>query len=206
MKASKLRDNLIEHRAMAELSRILVDLKRDVALPDPLDALKLGAIPPAPLKLFLDEHGFRSLSAKLDTGATPSGPPTLPRTNAAPAATAPAGPSTPTLPAWPAIDRSLYETVTTIEALDRWIEAARAAHVVAVDTETATLDSVTGELVGVSLSTGPGKACYIPPSHGGHHRHDYQAPRGGRDGGRGGGRGGHDGGGRGGRDGGGRRR
>jgi len=166
MKPSKLRENLIEHRAMAELSRILVDLKRDCPLPDPLDALKLGAIPPGPLKLFLDEHGFRSLSAKLDNGVAPSGPPTLPRTGAAPAA-APAAPSTPTLPPMPAIDRSLYETVTTIEALDRWIEAARTAHVVAVDTETASLDSVTGDLVGVSLSTGPGKACYIPLGHGG---------------------------------------
>src|SRR3546814_20186947 len=67
----------------------------------------------------------------------------------------------------PAIDRALYETVTTIEALDRWIAEAYAAHVVAVDTETASLDSVTGDLVGVSLSTGPGKACYIPLGHGG---------------------------------------
>lgn len=71
MKASKLRENLIEHRAMAELSRVLVDLKRDCPLPDTLDSLKLDAIPPAPLKLFLDEHGFRSLSAKLDNGVAP---------------------------------------------------------------------------------------------------------------------------------------
>lgn len=169
MKASKLRDNLIEHTEMARLSRILVDLKRDCPLPDPLDALKLGAIPPGPLKLFLDEHGFRSLSAKLDNGVTPGGPPTPLRSGGAPAAVSvtPSTPSTPTLRAMPVIDRSLYETVTTIEALDRWIEAARAAHVVAVDTETASLDSVTGDLVGVSLSVGPGKACYIPLGHGG---------------------------------------
>ncbi|SKB35853.1 DNA polymerase I [Sphingopyxis flava] len=166
MKPSKLRDNLIEHRALAELSRVLVDLKRDCPLPDPLDALKLGAIPAGPLKLFLDEHGFRSLSAKLDNGAAPSGPPTLPRKVSASAA-ASSAPSTPALPPMPAIDRSLYETVTTIEALDRWIDAAREAHIVAVDTETASLDSVTGTLVGVSLSTGPGKACYIPLGHGG---------------------------------------
>src|SRR3546814_7281782 len=79
MKVSKRRDNLIEHRAMAELSRVLVDLKRDCPLPDALADLKLGAIPPLPLKGFLDEHGFRSLSAKLDLGGTPGGPPTLPR-------------------------------------------------------------------------------------------------------------------------------
>jgi DNA polymerase-1 len=167
MKASKLRDNLIEHRAMAELSRVLVDLKRDCPLPDALDDLKLGAIPPLPLKAFLDEHGFRSLSAKLDLGATPGGPPTLPRAAAAPAPAASGTPSTPTLPAMPPIDRSAYETVTTLDALDRWISDARAAHVVAVDTETASLDSVTGRLVGVSLATAPGKACYIPLGHGG---------------------------------------
>jgi len=167
MKASKLRENLIEHADMARLSRILVELKRDCPLPDALDDLKLGAIPPAPLKAFLDEHGFRSLSAKLDNGATPGGPPTLPRAGAAPAPATPATPSTPALPAWSAIDRSLYETVTTVEALDRWIAEAKAAHVVAVDTETASLDSVTGTLVGVSLSTGAGKACYIPLGHGG---------------------------------------
>jgi len=168
MKPSKLRENLIEHRAMAELSRILVDLKRDVPLPEPLDGMKLGAIPPAPLKAFLDEHGFRSLSAKLDNGGTPPGPPTPTHKAGAPTVgVTPAAPSTPTLPAMPVIDRSLYETVTTLDALDRWVADARAAHVVAVDTETASLDSVTGDLVGVSLSTGAGKACYIPLGHGG---------------------------------------
>ncbi|OWQ91067.1 DNA polymerase I [Sphingopyxis witflariensis] len=167
MKPSKLRENLIEHEEKARLSRVLVELKSDMPLPDPLDDLKLGAIPPVPLKAFLDEHGFRSLSAKVDTGVTPGGPPTLPRGGAAPAAPAADASSTPTLPPMPAIDRSAYECVTTIDALDRWIAEARAAHVVAVDTETASLDSVTGRLVGVSLATAPGKACYIPLGHGG---------------------------------------
>ena len=167
MKTSKLRDNLIEHADMARLSRVLVELKRDCPLPDALDDLKLDAIPPLPLKTFLDEHGFRSLSAKLDLGGTPGGPPTFPRANAAPVASVDTAPSTPALPPMPAIDRSAYETVTTLDALDRWIADARAAHVVAVDTETASLDSVTGRLVGVSLATAPGKACYIPLGHGG---------------------------------------
>ncbi len=168
MKPGKLRDNLIEHEGKARLSRVLVELKSDMPLPDSLDALKLDAIPPAPLKAFLDEHGVRSLSATLDLGATPGGPPTLPRAGAAPATPAADGaPATPALPPMPAIDRSAYECVTTVAALDRWIAEARAAHVVAVDTETASLDSVTGRLVGVSLATAPGKACYIPLGHGG---------------------------------------
>ncbi|MDZ3832731.1 MAG: DNA polymerase I [Sphingopyxis sp.] len=171
MKPSKLRDNLIEHADMARLSRILVDLKRDCPLPDALDDLKLGAIPPAPLKAFLDEHGFRSLSAKLDVGAAPGGPPTLPKNGkSASTSTAPftdTAPATPTLLPMPAIDRAAYECVTSLDALDRWISDARAAHIVAIDTETASLDSVTGELVGVSLATAPGKACYVPLGHGG---------------------------------------
>jgi DNA polymerase-1 len=168
MKPSKLRENLIEHADMARLSRVLVELKRDCALPDTLDSLKLIAIPPAPLKSFLDEHGFRSLSAKLDVGATPGGPPTLPRTGAGPAVEAPSGaPATPALPPMPPIDRAAYECVTTLDALDRWIVEAQAAHIVAMDTETASLDSVTGRLVGISLATAPGRACYIPLGHGG---------------------------------------
>src|SRR3546814_20165419 len=69
----------------------------------------------------------------------------------------------------PAIDRALYETVTTIEALDRWTEAARAAHVVAIDTETASLHSATVTPVGVSTAAAPRGACYIPPATGGLH-------------------------------------
>lgn len=168
MKPSKLRDNLIEHADMARLSRILVDLKRDVPLPQPLDEMKLGDIPPDPLRAFLDEHGFRSLSAKLSNGVSPGGPPTPTHRSDAQNGTAPsATPATPTLPAMPPIDRAAYECVTSLDALDRWIADARAAHVVAVDTETASLDSVTGRLVGVSLATAPGKACYIPLGHGG---------------------------------------
>lgn len=167
MKLSKLRDNLIEHADMARLSRILVELKRDCPLPDALDDLKLAAIPPLPLKTFLDDHGFRSLSAKLDVGAAPGGPQTLPRAGTVAAAPHVAAPLTPALPPMPAIDRAAYDCVTTLDALDRWIADARAAHVVAIDTETASLDSVTGRLVGISLATAPGKACYIPLGHGG---------------------------------------
>ena len=36
---------------------------------------------------------------------------------------------------------------------------------VAVDTETTSLDPMQAELVGISLSTEPGKACYVPLAH-----------------------------------------
>ncbi len=63
------------------------------------------------------------------------------------------------------IETSAYETVTTLERLDAWIAEATDLGVVAVDTETTSLDAMQAELVGVSLSTRPGKACYIPLGH-----------------------------------------
>ena len=61
MKPSKMRDNLIEHADNARLSRELVRLVCDSPLPEPLDELAMKGIPDAPLREFLEEHGFRSL-------------------------------------------------------------------------------------------------------------------------------------------------
>jgi DNA polymerase-1 len=58
-----------------------------------------------------------------------------------------------------------YETVTSLERLDDWIAEAYELGRVAVDTETTSLDPMQCELVGVSLATVPGKACYIPIGH-----------------------------------------
>jgi DNA polymerase-1 len=55
--------------------------------------------------------------------------------------------------------------VRDLDALQGWIEAAHARGVVAVDTETTSLDEMTAELVGLSLSVEPGRACYIPLGH-----------------------------------------
>jgi DNA polymerase-1 len=65
------------------------------------------------------------------------------------------------------VDRTQYETVTSEEALDRWIAAARHQGYVAVDTETDCIDCIIARLVGISLATAPNKACYIPIGHGG---------------------------------------
>lgn len=171
MKPSKMRENLIEHEAMARLSRQLVELHAEVPLPDPLDDLKLGEIPPEPLRAFLEDQGFNALLARLNNGASPPGSRANQLHTATGVTPAAKGESAPApaaaIPDLPAIDRSLYETVTDMAALERWIAQARSEGVVAVDTETDALDSVAANLVGISLSTGPGKACYIPLSHGG---------------------------------------
>jgi DNA polymerase I len=63
------------------------------------------------------------------------------------------------------IDPTSYQTVTSLSELEAWVARAGKAGVVAVDTETNALDSVTGDIVGVSLALGPGDACYIPIGH-----------------------------------------
>jgi len=58
-----------------------------------------------------------------------------------------------------------YETVLGIEQLQAWLARISAAAIVSVDTETTSLDPLTAQLVGVSLSVEPGKAAYIPVAH-----------------------------------------
>ena len=65
----------------------------------------------------------------------------------------------------PAIDRAAYETVTTVQALQVWLDEAREAGVFAFDTETTGLDAMQADLVGFSLATRPGRACYVPVGH-----------------------------------------
>jgi DNA polymerase-1 len=58
-----------------------------------------------------------------------------------------------------------YETVLTDAQLERWLGLLADAELVAVDTETTSLDPMAAELVGISLSLEPGSACYIPLAH-----------------------------------------
>ncbi|MDB5685121.1 MAG: polymerase [Sphingomonas bacterium] len=145
----KLRQSLIDHADNARLSRELVRLVCDRALPEPLEDLALKGIPPEPLRAFLEDQGFRSLLMKVGGTAASAAPPP------------PAAADEP-----PFVHKE-YEAVTTEEALDRWIAAALAARVVAVGAETDAFDSVRANLVGISLATAPGRACYIPVAHGG---------------------------------------
>ena len=58
-----------------------------------------------------------------------------------------------------------YETVLTDEQLSAWLTKIGSANIVSFDTETTSLDPLTAQLVGISLSVEPGKAAYIPVSH-----------------------------------------
>ncbi len=174
MKKSKLKERLIEGREAAELSRVLVTLKEDCELPQPLEEFELDGVPSEPLAAFLEKHGFTSLLKRLGAG---SGSPERPN-NLHPEKADKAGDAGTSegnrqpLPEMPKLDRSTYETVQTMDRLVHWVERAMAARLVAVDTETSSLDAMQADLVGVSLALGPNDACYIPLAHGGNDMFD----------------------------------
>jgi DNA polymerase-1 len=149
MKPGKLRDNLIEHADAARLSRVLVRLECDKPLPEPLEALELQGIPDAPLRAFLEHHGFKSLLTKLGQVAD---------------APIPEPTSTPHIDE-PPCDHDGYETVTTLPDLERWIADAHHQGWIAIDTETTGKDPMRCELVGVSMALAPNRACYVPLGH-----------------------------------------
>ena len=155
MKPSKRRDLLIEHADKARISRILVTLREDAPLPMPIEALVARETDPTKLIAFLLAQGFRSTIGRL--GLDKHLPAAATEPQAAPTEAAP--PNTDTQAFGP------YETVTTPEALQAWIDAARLSGIVAVDTETDGLDALRANLVGISLATAPGRACYIPVRH-----------------------------------------
>ena len=163
MKPSKMRDNLIGFAEQARMSRVLVTLKDDAALPEPLDDFLLKEIPPAPLRDFLTHHGFMSLIKKLDGEAAAPDRTTM-QLLRQPAKIAPAAAAV--VPEQLPFDRDGYVCIQSLDALDTWIAEARAAGVIAVDTETDALDSIAAGLVGISLATAANRACYIPLAHG----------------------------------------
>ena len=147
IKQPKRRQNLIENADMARVSRDLVTLRIDAPVEQAVD--DLIAVPPDADTLggFLRGHGFKSMLAQIAAmvGVTEAGD----------AAAAPE----------PEAKERDYALVTDAAALGRWIAEATYAGAVAVDTETTSLDSMRAELVGVSLSVEPGRACYIPLAH-----------------------------------------
>lgn len=61
----------------------------------------------------------------------------------------------------------IYELIQDEETLKKWIEKARSSSVVAIDTETDSLNPYQAKLVGFSLCYEERHACYVPLRHGG---------------------------------------
>ncbi len=58
-----------------------------------------------------------------------------------------------------------YETITTWDRLEHWLQRLLSAELVAVDTETDSLDAMRARIVGISFAVEPGRAAYVPLAH-----------------------------------------
>ena len=164
IKQNKRRENLIEHADKARLSRELVRLRDDVPLTIPLNELGRRQPDMVHLEQFLTEQGFKTILSRLQSrlpkeasSASSNTPLSSSSTSIESDKTEPTSALSPVEPH--------YELVQTIEALQPWIDKAFKHGLIAVDTETTSLDQTRAELVGISLSLQQGRACYIPVGH-----------------------------------------
>jgi len=151
----KRREALVDNAEQIRTSRRLVTLDRAMPLDVALESLEVQPPDPDTILGFLGEMEFRSLTRRVAESlhvAPPAAPDPI---------SAPGDPAAPALP----FDTASYEWVQDAEALTRWIALIRARGVVAVDTETTSLDEMRAELVGISLCVEAGAACYIPVGH-----------------------------------------
>jgi DNA polymerase-1 len=139
------------------------DLSAHVSSWPALDALALREVDRSRLLEFYQRYGFRTWRRELEEALGVS-PATAVESAAALRETGHATDEA-AVPA-AAIERH-YETVLTQEALARWVDRIQAAPLTALDTETDSLDPLRARLVGLSLSTAPGQAAYIPLAHAG---------------------------------------
>ena len=152
IKQNKRRETLIENKDKALISKKLVTLKHDAPVDRDLNEFKLKEIDKDKLYKFLREMEFNRL---LSSAISAYGEPGFDSDKFL---------SKPK-EAHSKIDKKNYHLITDPKEIDFWIKEAEEAGEVAVDTETSSLDPHQADLIGVSLSTKIGKACYIPIGH-----------------------------------------
>jgi DNA polymerase-1 len=137
----KVGESLRENVDQLRLSQQLAAIRLDVELPIAIDELNPSAADTEDLRELYSRFELRTLLRQLDEQAgTPE----------------------------PAADEPVagdYETVLTWKAFDKWRRKIGKARLVAFDTETTSLDYMSAEVVGVSLSITAGEAAYIPVAH-----------------------------------------
>jgi len=161
--AKTMSPKLVDNRELAYLSYELATIKTDVDMPLHLSELKNGEPDKAALLSLFKDMEFKTWIDEAQTSPQSN-------SHAKPAAAA-KGPITDGLddlvaaPVDTAVIVKNYQVVLTEQDLAIWIDKINSAELVAVDTETTSLDYMRAQLVGISLSTAPGEACYIPFAH-----------------------------------------
>ena len=138
-----------------------------------LDSIAIGDQQVDELKVFYEKYGFKGLVRTLETHAVPPELIAESKKKKSVASTSNNGDlfAEPDATALDAVAQAepasnlAYDTVLSWELFDSWLARVEAADLVAVDTETTSLDAMRAEIVGVSFSVKPGEAAYIPLAH-----------------------------------------
>ena len=156
--AKNMAPKLEEHKELAYLSYLLATIKTDVEMPLNISQLHNQAPNQERLAELFDQLEFKSwvneLSAE-DSAARPSSAVGQIDTPAVEIAVTP-------------VQANIvkdYQIVLTEAHLEDWIKKIKAAELIAVDTETTSLDYMIADLVGISVAVEPGEAAYIPFGH-----------------------------------------
>ncbi|MBA4228263.1 MAG: DNA polymerase I [Hyphomonas sp.] len=147
IKQPKRRETLIGFADQIRISKRLVQLEENVPVKVPLEDLAVQDPDPKELIGFLEEMEFRTITRRVREQMEMEGALEAPTPEGQP------------------FDVSAYTCVRDLKTLEDWVARAMTQGHVAVDTETDSLDAVSGGLVGVSLALAPGEACYIPLAH-----------------------------------------
>tara|TARA_B100001121_G_scaffold300536_1_gene310500 strand:- start:753 stop:3527 length:2775 start_codon:yes stop_codon:yes gene_type:complete len=152
IKQNKRRETLIENKDKALISKQLVTLKHDAPVKVGLDQLSLNEIDKDKLYKFLRDMEFNRL---LSSAISAYGEPNLKSIKK----------NKEFSKDQIKISNKNYHLIKDASEIDYWIKEAEEIGEVAVDTETSSLDPHQANLIGISLSTKIGKACYIPIAH-----------------------------------------
>jgi DNA polymerase-1 len=152
IKQNKRRETIIANKDKALISKKLVTLEKKVPVKNRIEEFKFKAVDKDKLYKFLREMEFnRLLSSVISTYGEPS----LMKNNKISSESEKQS----------SISKKNYYLIKTESEIDKWLQDAEENGEIVIDTETTSLNPHLADLVGVSLSTKIGSACYIPIGH-----------------------------------------
>ena len=152
IKQNKRRETIIKNKNKAIISKKLVTLKKDVPVKEKLNEFILKEIDKDKLYNYLREMEFnRLLSLTISNYGEPDLASNKKNENFN--------------EKQKSINKKNYFLIKNEKEIDEWIREAEESGELAIDTETSSLDAHQADLIGISLSTKIGKACYIPIGH-----------------------------------------
>ena len=141
----KRKQTILENKDSALISKKLVTLKNDVPVKDKIESFLIKEIKKDKLYKFLREMEFnRLLSQAISFYGEPEGKVDK------------------KIILKDKIDISKYENILNEKQFEKWIDILKKQRLIAVDTETSSLNPLDAELVGISFCYEQGKACYLP--------------------------------------------